>query len=1433
MRLQLTVLLSSPGERRPPSPTEVEVEAPLGATADQLAHAVVTCLTGQPATGAQTLWVRGSLVDAHEPLGTEPLVDGAAIALALGPRPSSPPRPPATRTPVTLAIAHGPDAGRTVELTPGAHTVGRGSEAAITVADPRLSRLHATVTVTADSITVADAGSTNGTELDGHPVGVHPEPAQVGSTIGVGDSLLVLRAGDGLPAAVAARGDGTLAVNRRPRLLGCPEPQSISLPSPPAVTHPARVPWVAMLLPVPVAGVMALLFGPMMLAFAVMSPLLMAGTVVGDRLTGRRRYAAEHAAYLRRLRRVEGTVAAARGEEERRLRSALPDPAQCLVTATTPTAQLWERRRADPDALTVSIGSCNTPASFMVVGGPDADPENPLLERVPCRVPLGEVGVTGLCGDRRTVLGVLRTVLGQLVTLHSPLDLELVLVSGASLVDEEWSWLARLPHVRTADGHPRDGWLLGLDHANTARDGVAALASEVRRRRADQQGRGRHWAGPRTLVVLDGAAALRGLPDLAEVLEDGPAVGVCVVAVNADRHGLPSESRAVLDLSDPATPELLLPGAAPARPVVDRVGPWWADRLSRALAPLRDATPGPAETSPPETAGLCALLGLTDRDAMEAAVTRTWSRSARSTVVPIGHTTDGPFRVDLASDGPHVLVAGTTGSGKSELLRTLVASLAVHHRPEHLSIVLIDYKGGAAFRACAPLPHVAAVVTDLDDHLASRALTSLRAELKRRERLLAAAGAPDFLSYQSSPTSTAEQLPRLVVVIDEFRALAEELPHFVDGMVAVAALGRSLGIHLVLATQRPAGVVTADIKANMNLRIALRLRDVSDSLDVIDAPDAAAIDPASPGRALARVGGRAVTTFHTAHAGARARDRQPDGLRVRRLPWGQAAAPWPGSQDDDGGAATDLSTVVAAVAFAAAAVGARPAAPPWLPALPALIAGQSLPVGAGRKRFPIGLCDEPRLQRQSPLEVDLDEPGHWAFVGGPGSGRSSALLAVAGMATTTRGPNDLHLYAVSGGSLAAVEAMPHCGAHVGIDDLARLERLTERLSGELALRRRGLATAGHATMGAWQRADPTTAPATLLLVIDDWDLLTLRAEEHHGQVPSRLLGLLREGAGLGLTAALAGDRALLVGRAASAATHRVLFRMNDPTDLLLAGLPPRSAPAEQPPGRGILQDGTEVQIVSPPPPPPTAEIVERGGPDAGGGPTHSSRRPWRVDALPERVDASSLSSRGQAEDLVIIGVGGDELAPRGLSPGEDGRLWAVLGPSGSGVSSALITIAAGLLSQGRPLCVVASGSGPWDALRQDERISWCDDPGRADELVALRRRVPDLGVLVDDADQLLDTPLDTVLREMTGLVDRDRGLVVVGARADAVSVQYRGLAVGVARHRTGVLLAPTGATTDLLGVRVPVDRAAGPGRGYLVRAGVAIPVQVASTTVRQ
>ena len=271
-----------------------------------------------------------------------------------------------------------------------------------------------------------------------------------------------------------------------------------------------------------------------------------------------------------------------------------------------------------------------------------------------------------------------------------------------------------------------------------------------------------------------------------------------------------------------------------------------------------------------------------------------------------------------------------------------MAGLALNHRPDRLNFVLVDYKGGSALKDCALLPHCVGLVTDLDGHLAARALASLSAELKRRESVLGAAGQANIEDYWAAGGPC---LPRLVIVIDEFATLVEEIPDFVRGIIGIGMRGRSLGVHVVLATQRPAGVVSAELRANVNLRICLRVAHPEESYDVIESAEAARISRATPGRAYALAGYNDLTPFQTARVGGRLRpaaSRPPVRVEPLTLPALGVTGPRRSTEDPEQPGHTDLWALVSAIQGAAAQE--RVAAPPgpWLPPLPDLVTVEEL-----------------------------------------------------------------------------------------------------------------------------------------------------------------------------------------------------------------------------------------------------------------------------------------------------------------------------------------------------------------------------------------------------------------------------------------------------------------------------------------------------------
>jgi S-DNA-T family DNA segregation ATPase FtsK/SpoIIIE len=847
----------------------------------------------------------------------------------------------------------------------------------------------------------------------------------------------------------------------------------------------------------------------------------------------------------------------------------------------------------------------------------------------------------------------------------------------------------------------------------------------------------------------------------------------------------------------------------------------WAQQIARNLSALRAAPPAGSDGGLPERIRLldlpCGLDPIHPRDLSDH-----WGRGGSPPRARLGVTGAGPFEVDLRHHGPHVLIAGTTGAGKSELLKTLVADLAVACPPERLSFLLIDYKGGAAFTPCAELPHVTGVLTDLDDHLSRRALAGLAAEIRHRERLLRAADAGDVDTYQRLRAADTvaggalPPLPRLVIVVDEFRVLAEEVPDFVAGLIRTAAVGRSLGIHLVLATQRPAGAVSADIRANVNLRIALRVCDPADSEDVVGVTDAAGFSPGNPGRAVARTGGGPPVTFQAATVS----ERFPESTSVRVLHRGLA----PPEPDDHENGPTDLDRIAAAARDAAARLGVRRVPAPWLPPLPEHVdlAELDAPPGAGHL-LPYALADRPAAQAQEPLAWALGG-GHLAVVGAPRSGRTTVLRTLATSAGLHLPPGTVHVQAVDGGAgLRDLAGLPHVGTVAAAADVEHCSRLLARLHLELGARRALLAAGDD-----WRVPG---SDAQIVVLVDDWESVLQHWTSDHGRAVEELLRLVREGAGVGIQVALAGGRALLTGAVASLIGERVVLAMADPADAALAGVRPGLLPANMPPGRCIRLGGDDPTGVE-------AQVAVVT-PKCSGPPQPISPRPWRLPPLPDVVRADDLSravTHDRGGGWIPVGLGGEETSIVGL-PLEAVRSVLVAGCTGSGRSSALATLAAGVARHGSRTVLVISrggvGSGSWSG----EGAGTSGILARLDPLDPVTPATlgahPGAVVVVDDVEQWLGTPLEAALSTHLRAAGTSRGRLIAACGTAEALAAYTGLLAELRVARTGLLLGPTGpGESEVLGVRLPPQPAGPPGRGLLVVRGRAGAVQVALPPVR-
>lgn len=698
-------------------------------------------------------------------------------------------------------------------------------------------------------------------------------------------------------------------------------------------------------------------------------------------------------------------------------------PAATLLAAHVESGSGFERRSEDLDSLVVAIGAGQVPALVHITRSPaplaDCEPAlarlaaeavrtTALLDAAPVSVGLRNVGVLAVTGPRHLGVSVARALVAQLAALHAPNELELAAIVSDP---QHWAWAARLAHCRGAPPGARfDALTYGPRGATATGEGDVPPS--------DQPG-----------AVLGGDA---DIPDHEPAATSGAThlAGWLSAPADSDRVAIidgyqPGECSALdLALAEPQVLAIVLcAGRLPARcgAILD------LDRLRLSIG--ADETPLDAL----ETLSLGAADELAT--AIDAAVPadpgsgpdlRTLlSAELEPLQVPVGVAPSGvPVVLDLreaaeGGHGPHGLLVGATGSGKSVALQTIVAGLVARHRPDELSLLLVDFKGGAAFDRFGALPHVAGMVTNLeeDPSLLDRVRISLDAEMARRQRHQRLAGGP---------------LPYLLVVIDEAGELLASAPEFADTLARIGRIGRSLRMHLLLATQRWDDGKLRGLDAHLRVRLCLRTYTAEDSRSVLG-DDSATRLPSRPG------------------AGWLAVDRHRRRVDVVTAP-------------------DDLPVATGPVS-----------APVWLPPLPTLLTHDTLPDTARRegRAVALGIRDLPAEQRQPALMVDLDGPGgHVAVVGGPRSGVSTALRALVVEHCRTHGPDALTIHVIDlGGSLGDLAALPQVGTVAGGADTAGARRVLVATHDELGRRLR----------------DPLRPTPPWLLLIDG--LASLRSDD--------------------------------------------------------------------------------------------------------------------------------------------------------------------------------------------------------------------------------------------------------------------------------------------------------------------------------------------------
>ncbi|MGY2700821.1 type VII secretion protein EccCa [Nocardioides sp. HB32] len=1031
--------------------------------------------------------------------------------------------------------------------------------------------------------------------------------------------------------------------------------------------------------------------------------------------------------YLRYLANVRKVARDAADQQRQALTWHHPDPSS-LPALADERSRVWEHGTSDPHFLHVRYGLCAQPLSLELVP-PESTPIDQVdpasasaLHRLlvvhrlqpdlPASVDLRAFDRVEVCGPEEPARSLARSLICSATAFHSPDHLVVaVLTSERHLA--HWDWVKWLPHAQSTRQSDAVGPMRMV--STSLADLANLLPADLGER--PRFGADERPATPHVLLVIDGGE----LPPGNHVVPPDGLHGVTLLDLPSRWDELDDASRLRIQIEGEPDEHGRCPVLAlrlredPIRATADQCSLPTAEAFARRLTPLHTRSTGVVDQGTGEIAGpadFMELLALGDVHSFDPGTA--WRpRPARDRLrVPIGLGEGGSVvHLDIKESaqqgmGPHGLVIGATGSGKSEFLRTLVLGLALTHSPEQLNMVLVDFKGGATFAGMTDLPHVSAVITNLAQELTlvDRMQDALSGEMVRRQELLRDAG--NFASIRDYEKARASgevlaPLPSLFVVVDEFSEMLSAKPEFIDLFVAIGRLGRSLGLHLLLASQRLEEGRLRGLESHLSYRVGLRTFSAGESRTVLGVPDAYEL-PADPGLGYLKPDPTTMLRFKAAYVSGppsgRVRVRRDEGGHVQGiLPFTISEVleldvaepePEPVVVQEPGDQESLLDIAVRHM------TGQGPAAHQvWLPPLdvpdtldalmPDLGEHPDLGLvsprwrGAGGLVVPLGTVDRPREQRRDTLTIDLSgSGGHVAVVGGPRSGKSTLLRTIVTSMSLTTTPQESQFYVLDfgGGTFAPFTELPHVAGVGTRSEPDVVRRIVAEVANVVDRREAYFRAHGIDSIETYRsrrrdgRADD--GYGDLFLVVDGWS--TLRADFDDLEVE------LQQLAARGLTFGLH----LVVGAARWAdfrAAMRDLFgtrlelRLGDPMDSEIDRKIAALVPAGRP-GRGLVQgklhflaalpriDGTaDVESLGE----GVEDVIKRVAAAWDGPPGPKLR------LLPERIGLDEVRAMVPAEDRrLLLAVDERELAAVGLDVDAEPHL-LMFGDGQSGKSGVL------------------------------------------------------------------------------------------------------------------------------------------------------------------
>ena len=1361
-----------------------------------------------------------------------------------------------SRSPLIVAAVYGKvkDSSKTVDFSKvSSVTIGRHAANSICLKNSKVSGNHAKIVRQRGQCILTDLQSTNGTYLNNKRV--QSASLQDGDVISIAGYRLIFNNGllffrnVGRDLVVNIEAESEFLPEKEYPYFAKPQrereellSEEIKIQTSATIANHGGINMAQLLASGGASVGMSIFMGPMAL-MGLFGPATSGITS----LVGKKKREKERAAYVEKYKKYleeqKTKLAKAAHQQQRIMNYEHPTTFECFEIAHDVQDRLWERTLWDDDFMSLRLGLGRQHACTQVkcdeiensaliedellLAPGKIKNEFAMVKNAPVRTNFKESLTIGIVGDRPTALQTAKNMIVQATTHHSYDELKIVTIFSEG-EEEEWSWMRWLPH----------SWddTKSVRYMANTRAEAAALCKEVEemlkqreRELSEEEYRAKGMKLPYILFVLASKALVENETIMRLITKNNPNMGVGTLMLFDNKNSLPSMDKIMIASVSHGTGELYCTDSANNKTVFvpDRITNTDLDAFARSLAPIRLKTLS-AEGKLPNC--ITFLQGYGAKKAEELDLSKRWSEGLtyKTMSVPIGVKSNGdPFNFDIHEKmtySPHGVVAGMSGSGKSEMVQSWILSMALHFSPRDVSFVLIDFKGTGLILPFANMPHLAGTISDLDTNI-HRNLIALENELSRRKALLDKYGVNNINSYLKlyREGRAEEPLSILVVVIDEFAEFKVQFPDFMSVVDSIFRIGRTLGVFALLLAQKPSGVISAQMEPNTGYRWCLKVASGGDSKEMIGKPEASKINV--PGRGYVKIGDDNV--FELVQSYWSGAPYNPNAVSQVRTSVRISTIGLDGSRqkcenyDKTVGFKSEINEIDAVVKYLAGFVeqnGVPKARPIWTQKLGEKIPLESLlekdagfngeiwlPHGGDLAPI-IGMIDNPTAQSQYPLKLNLSENGHTAIYGAPGTGKTTLLQTLVVSLARSYSPEDVNIYIMDfgGWSMGVLKDIPHIGGIANDNEEEKLEKLVRLLSKELEDRRRKFAAEGVQNISMYRQATGEALPE-IVLVLDNF----MPVRDMYPDFESFFLPFTQQGGSYGMYFVVSTNTTMSLGfKMAQNIKMAIALQMAEKSDYTSIVGKTDGLEPDRVDGRGLVKGERPLEFQTALPIGVASDgeqISKLKELCALMNEKWTGKRAKPIPIMPEIVEFSSLSIDGRK---IPLGLAATDITPVYLDLNEN-HYFLISGTMGSGKSNLLKAIAKNFRKlDGAEIAVYDSDQFGLSALKESANHYMTEAPAFGAYIESLMPMLKErkeqfgqdktilfspLAIIIDDLQHCLTKAEETTIKQLEAICRMGKGLnvniFVAGQHEDVMKLNLGEIfTVGMVKNGTNILL---------------------------------------------